>query len=646
MVITQKTILDIYDSVLEKNNLKALYYGIHFNTYRSGDGEAIDLNGKHIKIAYRDLTLKDLDITNEQYESLYRTGNITALLLNFLKNNLKDFNFKEGDAYRLRLVDEIKNLVLTDATTGEIVFDSKLNDDNPIFSDIVVAIKDAIETKVFGKNNSVYMVNGVSYLNVDNGYAVRIIPRENENDAMINRLKHFTRNDFDKHLNLSSIVNNLRDLNLDVKPLTLKNDIVLSSLDFENCATENLNKVFVGRNGNYYGYFEIDQNDTEITRCNYSNYILTNLDDFFNEREYYNIHSSSVSGYISNYMKQKYIRYCGCGNTYSLRDNKGCSRCIGTATRYDLDLSRYLSKTFDIESYYSKPTLQFVKGENEITDNPLYLGVELEVDTDYENTCGCGDDDCDECNGGDDYDHRFNSNVVLHKMNLKDIENPHIFAKQDGSLDSGFELVSQPLTLKAHLENKTIDWLNGISLLKRFDYASHNKGTCGLHVHINRDFFGKSTSAQLYNGAKVVYLMEKHWDSFVKFSRRKANHLERWAKKENAKNDFDRVNVKTTRTLSSAFTKNYYRPRNKYVALNTLHDATFEFRIFRGTLNEKTFKATLQFVDNLARLVRRTSLKNLTSISFEDIINYKKYPELQSYYTSRFMNDLLGGDND
>jgi hypothetical protein len=87
--------------------------------------------------------------------------------------------------------------------------------------------------------------------------------------------------------------------------------------------------------------------------------------------------------------------------------------------------------------------------------------------------------------------------------------------------------------------------------------------------------------------------------------------------------------------LTNAFQKNYYEGRDKYVALNTLHNATFELRIFRGTLNYTTFIATLQFVDNLARLVKKTPLSRLTDLAFEDIINFKKYDELTSYWGIR-----------
>jgi hypothetical protein len=66
-------------------------------------------------------------------------------------------------------------------------------------------------------------------------------------------------------------------------------------------------------------------------------------------------------------------------------------------------------------------------------------------------------------------------------------------------------------------------------------------------------------------------------------------------------------------------------------------------RIFRGTLNINTFKATLQFVDNLARLVKKTTLTRLTSLTFDDIINFKKYPELTAYWNLRKENRTNDG---
>jgi hypothetical protein len=423
-----------------------------------------------------------------------------------------------------------------------------------------------------------------------------------------------------------------------------------TDLDLSTCDETNKYRVFVQRHQNHYGSFTIDPSQVDnqqpsFPRCEITGYLLTHLSNPFNERE----SVSGFNGFISNYAIRNLIVQCSFCGKNKKKDNTEtayiCKGCTSEFTKYGLDLETFSINRYSIHDHDHKQRLYFLDTPND-TDKRLYLGVELEVDSEYldernedGNPCGCDDEDCEECSAyynreNNGYiNHNKYANIVLHKLNGKD--NGKVIAKYDGSLSSGFEIVSQPATYNAHTENNLINWRDSMKVLKDIGYSSHDLGTCGLHVHINRDFFGDTTDAQNYNGAKIVYLMEKHWGDFVLFSRRRGHQLDRWAKIQNAKGDYDNSTEKTTRSLRYAFQKNYYNNRDKYVAVNTLHDATFEFRIFRGTLNYETFKATLQFVDNLARLVKKTTLAKLTSITFDDILNFKKYPELQSYWAKR-----------
>jgi hypothetical protein len=372
---------------------------------------------------------------------------------------------------------------------------------------------------------------------------------------------------------------------------------------------------------------------------------LTYLSNHFNERE----SVGGFNGFISNYAMRNLLVQCGFCGRYRKKDNSEtayiCKHCKKEFDSYGLDLKDFSINKYRIHDHDYKQQLNFLDTPND-TDKRLFLGVELEVDSEYldenddnGNPCGCEDENCDECSAyanresNGRIDHGKYANVILHKLNGKQGNN--VIAKYDGSLTSGFEIVSQPATYLAHTDNNIINWEGSMKVLKDIGYTSHDLGTCGLHVHINRDFFGDTKDSQNYNGAKIVYVMEKFWKDFVLFSRRRGHQLERWARVQNAKGDYDNSTEKSTRSLRYAFQKNYYDNRDKYVAVNTLHDATFEFRIFRGTLNYETFKATLQFVDNLARLVKKTTLTKLTSITFDDILNFKKYPELDAYWSKR-----------
>lgn len=418
---------------------------------------------------------------------------------------------------------------------------------------------------------------------------------------------------------------------LDTTPLNVL------GLDLTKVNDENKLKVFVGRQGTYYGSFNItDDLKPHFYTCEISGYILTNLSRFFNERMF------GLGRTISSHTETTlfgYCELCGARHEKSKMSNSVCSYCSQDIKRYNLNFNLLKNHKYSIQNHDYRQQLEFIITEKDKDERNLYLGVELEIDSSYanedgENPCGCGDEDCETCidyENRESTDHNQNANTILHAISNKAPN--QVVGKWDGSLDSGFEIVSQPATLSAHTD--LVNWKNGFSAIINKGYGSHDYGTCGLHIHINRDFFGDNKSTQNYNGAKIVYLLEKYWDKFVVFTRRKHSHLDRWAKRQNAKWDYDMNSTKTSTMLTNAFQKNYYDNRDKYVALNTLHNATFELRIFRGTLNYKTFMATLQFVDNLARLVKKTTLSKLTEIAFEDIINFKKYDELSDYWTIR-----------
>ena len=104
-------------------------------------------------------------------------------------------------------------------------------------------------------------------------------------------------------------------------------------------------------------------------------------------------------------------------------------------------------------------------------------------------------------------------------MNIGNRINEHIYCKHDGSLDDGFEIVSHPATLEYH--TNTIPWKKILDEALEMGYYSHNSGTCGLHVHINRAALGERVEEQENTIARIVYFFEKFWDKILRFSRRK-----------------------------------------------------------------------------------------------------------------------------
>lgn len=141
-----------------------------------------------------------------------------------------------------------------------------------------------------------------------------------------------------------------------------------------------------------------------------------------------------------------------------------------------------------------------------------FFGVELEIDE-----------------GGKDND---NAEALLDIANLYDEK---IYIKCDGSLDDGMEIVTHPMTLDYH--KNQMPWQDIMYEAIVLGYKSHKSGTCGLHVHVNRETFGEIREAQEDAISRVLYFVEHHWNELLKFSRRTEAQMSQWAAR------YDFVNI-------------------------------------------------------------------------------------------------------
>ena len=247
-----------------------------------------------------------------------------------------------------------------------------------------------------------------------------------------------------------------------------------------------------------------------------------------------------------------------------------------------------------IEDYGYKP-VPFFLGES--ADN-LYLGVELEVDN------------------GNPFEP---ARVISEKFT-------DVYLKRDGSLETGFEIVSHPATL--HYHKYKLNWEYIMNTCSENRMKSHDTSTCGLHCHVSRAFFGGTLDEQDLHIAKLILLINKFWDNYiVPFSRRNIAQLDRWASKPN-------VNILDTDTEEEIIDKvKDTRYKGRYQGINLENCSTIEFRIFRGTLNLNTFIATLQFVDCICRFAKAMKLSDIYTVNWSDLFSgeERNYPELMEY---------------
>ena len=248
---------------------------------------------------------------------------------------------------------------------------------------------------------------------------------------------------------------------------------------------------------------------------------------------------------------------------------------------------------FSIRNYYYKPTPIFYG------DGPRYFGVELEIDR-----------------GGES---ERNAKPLLSIANSQE---EFMYCKHDGSLDDGFEMVTHPMTLVYHLE--IMPWRDILKKAVELMYWSHKGGTCGLHVHINRSALGSTLQDQDAVIARILYFMEKHWEELLKFSRRTASQLERWAARYGYQDRPKEILDKAKKGYGG-----------RYVSVNLENKATIEFRIFRGTLKYTTFIATLQMVNRICDVALYLSDDELRAMSWTTFVSGCQDKELVQYLKER-----------
>lgn len=277
---------------------------------------------------------------------------------------------------------------------------------------------------------------------------------------------------------------------------------------------------------------------------------------------------------------------CGCvshmDNAYSNNNGVYCEGC------YEPD------DNDDIHDYSYKPEPIFHGNES----NPIYMGFELEVDE-----------------GG-----KSEAYTVNCELNS---ESEYAYCKKDCSLYNGFEIVTHPCTLNYH---KSISWDQVLTYLKNHGYKSHDTSTCGLHVHIDRIAFGDDDTEQDLNIMKLLFIVEKYWDNFVKFSRRTEAKLNEWA----ARYTYDETNETIRDLLNKA------KCAGRYQAVNLENYNTIEIRIFRGTLNYVTLFAALELCEALTKIVNELNIDEVRLITWDQLcVYFNEYDELKEYLVTR-----------
>ena len=251
----------------------------------------------------------------------------------------------------------------------------------------------------------------------------------------------------------------------------------------------------------------------------------------------------------------------------------------------------YHSDDYEYEKRYIKD-----EKPNEMTNNRIYFGMELEVE-----------------------DIRGRHTVETMAEKLMKVTDDFVY-EHDGSLDDGFEIISFPFTkeyMKQNLQYYLVDMLKELGV---GGYGSTE--SCGLHFHM--------TKVNWETTLTMIALMEYYRDELTDLSKRSEEKLDRWSSFyiDASKEYLKRIGVKG---IEEKMDK---QDRSRYRALNITNHNTIEVRIFTSTTNLNELMARWELANNMYMWAIENTLA-------DDFSNIPSFYELATYNEDKFISNYL-----
>lgn len=222
----------------------------------------------------------------------------------------------------------------------------------------------------------------------------------------------------------------------------------------------------------------------------------------------------------------------------------------------------------------------------------------------------------------DNYD-RYEQSYDYYKKLRDELFGGKVFFEKDGSLNQGFEIISQPLT--EDLFFKT-DWETPFSDLVNVGFRSHYASNTGTHFHFSDWYLGYTDNQKIQSALKICRFFQLFAEDISKIARRNYNgycaNL----------NDYD--------LTIDADDRHYYNLRNsRYWAVNLTNmlksrtKSTIEIRVCKGTLKASTMLASADFFLHIVRNAKNIAWKNISDL--KQWFNGIKNPNTIDYIKSR-----------
>lgn len=252
--------------------------------------------------------------------------------------------------------------------------------------------------------------------------------------------------------------------------------------------------------------------------------------------------------------------------------------------------------------------------------NEVTIGIEHEV--------GCYEDRAGEY-----------SNDLYYIMNKERGTYDNIYICSDSSVE-GFEIISQPMTIRYFNEVYFPKYLEAFDYMKSHSFNGEDEG--GMHIHFRIPCLNKYMVARLNN---IIYGTMDDIEILTRISRRTCSSFERWCDAHDRKYSTQEI----LHRFGSPETSTIYRAVDgRNVALNWdgNRTETYELRMFNSTMDIQKYLASVEFVIALTDFVRiDTEFGVYTTLrQFVDYINHNKvkYPHIDMELEELDVYDTYG----
>jgi hypothetical protein len=170
------------------------------------------------------------------------------------------------------------------------------------------------------------------------------------------------------------------------------------------------------------------------------------------------------------------------------------------------------------------------------------------------------------------------------------------------------------MTLEFHHKYK---WDKILDMCREHNYKGSER--CGLHVHINKTAFQRTTSI-----ASLAGWVAKHRRAVSRYAGR---HYEAQSVRHYARYTTEDGSTLASRVFNSG---------DRYQAVNSVNPKTVELRMFASTVDYGVLMARLEMAHAMASYTRDASVVKIMKDTWDDFMRFvedrpREYPRLPSY---------------